>query len=193
MKTQWTAIRAICLTYWALSVGSPAAALAPQALRGWKVYGGLQSGFRAQYPADWHILPPPDVGLDIVSFPLSKREIGSIIPFGGARIVLLERTGSALDMERLIRFNASGNEPVSRAVVVLRRIVPRQDLRTTEIVSVWRDGKIDYENVDSYFEISRRLFSGRLTYWKDDTASPQYQQVFHQILETVALAGESQR
>jgi hypothetical protein len=163
-------------------------ALAPGTGVELETYTSRQGAFSAQYPSSWHVLPPPGAMLDIVSFPLSRRVAGSIIPSGGARLVLLNRPDSISDVEAWIRFNASGNERLSRSVVVLRRVSTGEELSATDVISEWSDGEMRYENVDCYFDISGHLFDGRLTYWRSDSKAPAYRKVLHGIVESVVIA-----
>lgn len=163
---------------------APGGAVRLDAASEWRTFTSPEGDFTAAFPKNWNILPPLRSALDIVSFPLSKRERGSIIPQGGARVVLLERPIAVPDMETWVRLSGVANDEVSRSSVVLRNGTSTHELRATEILSEWADGDIRYQNVDCYFEVSGRLFSARLT----DSKAAEYRRVLHGVVESVGVA-----
>jgi hypothetical protein len=163
-------------------------AFAPNTYRDWKVYRSSQSGFSARYPRNWHTLPPLGQSLDIVSFPLAESEKGSIIPFGGARIVVVRGQDRILDREVWIRANTNGIEAKSRSDVTLRRASSGEEFQATKVVFEWWDGQKQYETVDCYFEISEDPFHSRLTYWKADSSAPGYRQVQDGVVGSIILS-----
>ncbi len=49
----------------------------------------------------------------------------------------------------------------------------------------WGSPGPEFESLNSYFAVSGRLFSARLTYWKGDSRAAEYLETLHRLIESV--------
>ena len=171
------------------AVATPALGRSPE--KAWRKFVSAENDYTCFFPGNWHPLPPDQGNLNVVSFPLSRRLRGSIVPYGGAQIFIAQRPDDVTDIESWIRHDRFSADQMSRTRIVLERASPKQPLQLIEVISDWGESGSRFEDVNCYFEISGHFFKGSLSYWKDDPKSREYLAVLHKIVESVRVSGEA--
>ncbi len=145
------------------------------------------AGYEVDYPADWHIMPVSAPTLYIVNFPPAKRVRAVVLPKGGASISLLAAPPGVSTAEQWL---ARDVKPLTELLSKTNVTIPTRtgtQLEATEATLLWATPNPSFEGVNSYVTVSGRLFSGRLTYWKDDPRAAEYIETLRRVLGSLRL------
>jgi hypothetical protein len=179
-------------THVAVTVVSSLAAFAASGSVAWQKFISKPGGFIAYYHSDWHTFPPPNApALNVYNFPFS-RSGGGVLPAGGASIAILTAPEGVRSQQQWIDLNGKLESELSKEAIFLRRTPSGNPLAVTQIVASSRiDSSSDqFESVACYFEIRRKLFVARLTYWKGDPRAEEYRKTLHNMIQRIRLLNE---